>query len=488
MDLRLTRDQIVAYYSDPFVRERIREFLGATGGGDATCAYMTGESRSWSYPGFGPRPPSDLETCLDQGLEIGRSLWDHQSLLLHIDLEYVNFDFPCEAYLEPERTMALQRPVVHAVEEHLNRHGIRPIHLLTGRGHHFVWAVSRESRAYHELVTLGLCCTSTDESPHRGPIPGGATIEPSFEAAYSGVGRVLEYLGHRVVRSSADSCPLSVQLTEVEVGPGPRGREIVSFDISEYGDPPLFRSVRAPFSVYLKPDQHRDQLGGPFVDGLPTLFEVPLHEMDELQGLRARRDIDAIRDLAKRSPVGLADQSLGVESLIAEYRKSELFRIHEAHYSVAAHEPSEWPSTYDRAPMECLPPCTRHILEFPNDRLLKPAGLQLVVRSFLALGWHPRHIAGLIWSRYGRDHDWDEVWETHAARERADFYTRLFSGLFLCGRDDLVDFNCESNREKGYCVQTDCSRNLASYRDSARARRSHERLARRPFDRLFLSN
>ena len=46
----------------------------------------------------------------------------------------------------------------------------------------------------------------------------------------------------------------------------------------------------------------------------------------------------------------------------------------------------------------------------------------------LALGWHPRHIAGLIASKYARPFGWTQFQGGDPAT-RADFYTRVFAGL-----------------------------------------------------------
>jgi len=46
-----------------------------------------------------------------QEFEVARSLWDPRSLLVDLDIEYVNFDFPAEPYLHPDRAFALQENV-----------------------------------------------------------------------------------------------------------------------------------------------------------------------------------------------------------------------------------------------------------------------------------------------------------------------------------------------------------------------------------------
>jgi hypothetical protein len=64
---------------------------------------------------------------------------------------------------------------------------------------------------------------------------------------------------------------------------------------------------------------------------------------------------------------------------------------------------------------------------FPNDLLLKPAGIRNVTECLLERGWHPRHIAGLIRSKFERDYDWRGQWIDYSPAMRADFYVRIFS-------------------------------------------------------------
>ncbi|MCX5771736.1 MAG: hypothetical protein NTZ09_15905, partial [Candidatus Hydrogenedentes bacterium] len=129
------------------------------------------------------------------------------------------------------------------------------------------------------------------------------------------------------------------------------------------------------------------------------------------------------------------------------------------------------------APLDEIPPCVRQLLVQPNDLLVKPAGIQQVVRVLMAAGWHPRHIAGLIRSKYERDYGWGYRWYEFSAGQRADFYVRLFGGLILGGQDDLQDFNCQSTKEKLLCFWAGHCCNLEQYRDLLRQRREHERLA-----------
>ena len=195
---------------------------------------------------------------------------------------------------------------------------------------------------------------------------------------------------------------------------------------------------------------------------------------------------DLVAELARRAGTKMPDRSDEMENLLSDYEHSDVRKFHDWFYSQEHDPPQIWHRTYDLAPLERLPECVRFILEHPNDLLLKPACIELTLRTMLSLGWHPRHIAGLIRSRYERDYGWGVYWYTYDASSRADFYTRIFSGLFATGQDDLVDYNCISSKEKGICFFPDHGCNLEIFRKSLIERRKHERLAHRPFNRLFL--
>ena len=70
---------------------------------------------------------------------------------------------------------------------------------------------------------------------------------------------------------------------------------------------------------------------------------------------------------------------------------------------------------------------------------------------------HPRHIAGLIRSKYERDYGWGDQWAGFDPATRADFYARTFTAEFVTGIDNLIDFNAKSAREEGLCFFESCN-------------------------------
>jgi hypothetical protein len=452
-----------AYYSDPAVRSRLIEFLGGSSLEEATAAFISSDRGDWD-PWYNPRPVSELLSIAASGGEVARSLWDGKSLVAHLDMEYVNFDDQAEPYLHPLRAFEMQRPVVTAVQELLLGYGIAPLHILSGRGHHFVWRIDLKSPTLTKLAQSAYLLETIRGKCSRTQPPKGERIPGNLAAAFAGLGQVMEYLAHLILQSVGPISKVPIELTAVEVGPIQRGREIISIDLSEYGDPLYTRTTRMPFSVYLKPSHCRVPTVHVEAAPLPPLFVIPLYEMDQEQGLATMRDTDEVIKLAARASVQIPEQARGTLRLLDSYRQSRLARFHEFFYSAEHDPPSRWCHTYDRTPLEALPACVSRILRYPNDLLLKPAGVQHVARALVANGWHPRHIAGLIRSKYERDYGWGPRWFTYDAAQRADFYTRLFCGLLADGLDPLIDFNCKSTQEKGYCCTSGCGEILEQHR------------------------
>jgi len=356
------------------------EFLGGDSLENITSRYLTAGDANLSHHRE-PRPTSDLPVLWQQELDISRSLWDRESLIVHLDIEYVNFDFPVEPYLEPERIFDLQRPVELATEAVFLDYDITPLHLLSGRGHHFVWRVRQNSEAFKRLAGLGRVPPSLQKLNARRHRPHDEPVSPELGAAYAGAGLMMEYLAHRIKEEAAQSCELPVELTAVEVGPSSGGREMISIDISEYGDPLSARVVRVPFSLYLKTLQQRNILGEDRVKRLPPVFLIPLQDMDSPQGIRVMHDMRLVGELARRSTAKIPDQTQSIGNLIRSYEESSLRKFHDWYYSEDHHPPEKWPETYDRTPFDSMPLCVRHVLEHPNDLLLKPANIERVVRD-----------------------------------------------------------------------------------------------------------
>lgn len=462
---------MIDLYREPAVCERIREFVGPPDGkrGGAVAIRSDGCTAS--------RCESELPSLLNGSAEIERSLWDHSRIIADLDIEYVNQDYPGESFLDPHRCFALQRPVVEAIQELLAELGVFPLHLMSGRGHHLVWSIAKSSEGARRLREAGLPWALAE----GGSAPAGSCgrVSTGLEQAFVGLGMSLEWLAHRVVAQAAGCTPISIQITDVRVGSGRRGRECISIDLSEYGDPLCTRYLRVPYTYYRKPSRRPDVFGDHVAARTPDLVSIPVFEMSDREGIEVMRDPAAAAKLARRAPAKIPDASDGTARLAEAYRGSDLAHFHRRYYAAGARRAEAAPPS--------LPPCAAKILERPNDLLLQPAGIQHLVRILLAFGWAPRDVAKLIQGKFEEDHGWGARWETYDPARRADFYTRLFAGAIACQSDRLVDLNSVSHIEKGCCSPAECACDLSVFRRSLEERVIHERLGRRPFNRLLLA-
>lgn len=452
----LQQDPFGKILSGPVARRRILEYLGEAGGKGPSCVFLA-RCDAENPARIERRPLADLDALLAEGGSLARSLYDTRSLLLHLDIEAVNHDAPAANFTDPWRAFRLQEPVVTAIEELLSGWGIRPLHLVTGQGHHFVWRILRESPVGRRLAHL---------------VPSTGTGER--EGVYAHLGMMMEYLAHRIKAASQDQAEVPVEITALHVVPGPSGqRELVSIDTSEYGDPIDSRIIRVPFTRYLKP--WRTGLARRYAveDEIGPCITIPLHEMDVMQALKVRQDPADVAHLARRCTTAIPEQARGTDGLLDEYLASPLRAFHGRFYE-ASHDPRErWPETYARTPLATLPGCVRHLLLNPFDRLLKPSGIRLVTRCLLAQGWHPRHIAGLIRSKFEDPaHGWGDHWTGYDPGYRSDFYARLFAGQIATGLDPLDDLACPAELARAFCRPAEGPCDLAPFRRAIQDSRS----------------
>ena len=422
----------------PIVKRRILEYLGCEQIEKASCDFI-GRLDPVNPSRFERHPAAHLQALLDEGCELARSFGDRHSMLVHLDIEYVNFDDPAAAYANPQRAFALQEPLVAAIEARLLMFGIGYLHLVTGQGHHFVWKIGKGMPLSDRIAGLGICNT--------------ADLEAADDPLFAHLGLLMEHLAHLIKRDAARGCSLPVEITARHVGPTiSDAREMVSIDISEYGDPLQSRMIRIPYTMYRKPWISglidRRSLGS----RVRSFFTLPLHEMTIADLIDRRHRPEVVLDLARRAGVSIPMQVAGMEKLLDSYLASGLATFHRWFYSRGHGWHPAHGSDVDEAAVRSLPPCARYVLDHPNDLLLKPSGMQLVTRCLLALGWHPRNIAGLITAKF-RDpsHEWRGQWDHYDPAVRADFYVRLFAGEIDQRLELGVDFNCVSQQEKGFC-------------------------------------
>lgn len=415
-------------------------------------------------------PATGLQSLWTNGWDMSRSLWDAQSLIVAVDLDYQNLDYPGEPFTHPSDVFFKLENSFTASQRVLAHLALPALAVSTGRGYHFVGRVPLDSPvvtrlAHLQPVPAWFATHNQRRAPAMQPMP-----EVQARAA-DGLGLLLEHLAHLIVAEAGRTNLIPLVFNGTTVGSGEVGRECVSIDFSHAGDPLDVRHIRMAFSTYqwhrIRPD-----IFGTAVSALPPLAAVPRLTSSLEAFLLAGRDLESVRQIASECHAALPDVSIGVDALLSSYAASPLAQIHREFNAERTHlhgVPRHLPDD--------LPPCIALCLEQPNDLLLKPEHLQNLVRLLLARQWSAAEIAQLVEWKYEEDHHWGRHWEEVNPRTRADFDVRVFSSLALTGLDKAVDFNCTSSQDKGICPRTACTHDLRFDRDQLLAR-----IARRGHD------
>jgi len=460
----------VDLYKDCNVRERIAEFCGgeASNPSQFTAEYLVGYgdslgSEGLSQGGLLSTSPNEFISILDKGLDIFRSIWDRQSILGILNTDYFNLDFPGEAYLHPEETFEKLEPVYNAVLTVLCRLNIIPLVVMSGRGYYFISRVALGTEAEKKLEEIGRIEDTLAGKYATASGRRHRSVSRSHGRVFDGMGRLMEYLAHLIMKEVKGKTSVPVRCGQMACLPGKKGREAISLELSMYGDPIYLPDIRCPFSSY----QKHKVVGDRVAEIAPQIVAIPRRGPESLcQLLKMRKDFHQAKEYATTISTEIPEQSRGFENLIRSYKRSRLYHFHKYFDSDQHDAYWDWGKTYDRLDLDSLPLCVSHALRVPNDHLLQPINLQILTKVLLSMSWHPKHIAGLIRSKFERDYSWGTFWLNYDAATRADFYVRTFAGLLHDGSVEENELNCLSHRRKGYCWRPDCGFDLGKYRVS----------------------
>ena len=459
------------YYRDPEVQERIAEYCGGSAQEPELCTaeYLVGYGEALiGTPAPEPyisTPKKGFHNILDDGLDIFRSLWDRVHTLGVLDVEYFNMDYPGTVYLDQVGVFRKIEPVYSAIMEVYSRYGIQPLVIMTGQGYHFSFQIQSGTKTDLMLEGLGRLIDSLEGKYRVNLSKRHRHVSLRHGRSFDGMGRVMEFIAHEVIKAAASVSPLPVMLTDVAVGRVKGGpREAISVDLSCFGDPIYMRDLRCAFSTHQKHKVQRHKVGDAIAEGTPIQVAIPRGKLSLDECMAMRRHFRNCAEHAKNTYCFIPDFSVNFKKAIEDYKGSELHKFHRWFDSEKQDPWTVWDKTYRAFDMRILPPCVQHSLRVPNDNLLKPTNLQTLTRCLLALGWHPQHIAGLVRSKWEGNYGWGpDRWAHFDAGSRSSFYVRLFSGLMAAGVDKLLDHNCVSHLEKGFCWQPNCGYSLGMY-------------------------
>lgn len=449
-DAPVTRDLLPHYYRAPSVRARIMEYCGASSVDPESMSALgiagRGGAQGLREPDGTPVPwrLAAGNQLLEEGAEIHRSLADRTGALLVLGVVYTNHDDALEPHRNPARTFERLEPVYAATLAAFARYGLHPLALTTAHGYQFVAKAHAGTPLHTSLVGLGVVGDSLRARyAQMEEVPAALDLG----SAHDGAGRLLEHLAHEVRHGLHGRTEVPVTLGDLR----PRqGGPFVRFDLDVYGDPLFVRHLLCAFSA----DQEALTAGLRVPHGV--VLALPRNALPLGALLAARTDAQRAQGLAESADARIP-AALGGTEWVEAYRASPLARFHHAFDCGPEIDPRAWPHTYDALDLRGVPACAAQPLRKPNPGLLTAGGLRTVALALWGQGWHPRSVAGLVRSRFSRPSGWGGYWQRYDAESRARFHVRVTCGALVAGADDMSDFTCDTQRDRGLCTEGGCA-------------------------------
>ncbi len=467
-------EKIRRYYRNEAVRRRIKEF---NGGDEPTYEYLVGFGEFLARKGY--RRPlkliegnDSIEGLMEMGLDLFRSVWDRKATLAVWDVEYFNLDSWKGLYQDQLTHFELMEPTYQAIRKTMDGYGVPCLNDSTASGYHYISLIPFSSPVHRRLEEVGPVEETLLEK--YGRVPGGdykrkRPVTERDARGYSGIGRLIEFLSHEVIRKARRESKLHITISDAVHDRTDRGREGMNLDITQYADPLYMRDIRITFSTHQKHKVHVGKVGIKTARQFPVYATVPRNGLSFRELFEIRKDLEKATEYAAQCTGVIPDASAGWEKVIEKYLASPLSRFHREFDSVRHEPPKRWPKTYWKLDLKTLPACAGNSLRNATWGLTSPTSLQTFCRVLFSQGWHPKHIAGLIRSYYEKvELNWPINWEKYHAETRANFWARIYCGMIVTGVDSLDDFDCIHQSEKGYCPYPWCGFKLDDCREAIR--------------------
>lgn len=422
-----------SYYHQTPIMKKILDFLG-------DAVYVKG-TEPGPYIDKPFRRYNDIMHAVDDGSDLHRSNLDFRNLVLMIDVEYNNRDYPGEIFHNPLDTFRKLEPTRDSIKNMLDKSKVRYIETMTGQGYNYTMAVDRDSATYNSLLTLGKKMRVLPWTAAKKLLEKQDTYQnlPLLKdhVASTAFGRLNDYMFDTVSQESE----LLARTSDVF-----DDDEIVIFDTSLHGYLLNRRAFRIAFSLHQK-SRMSDKYGykGPPIVTLPVTG-LPLEERVKIRQ-DERNDFERAVRLARESDTRIPETDL--TGLITDYllsdRSSEHLELADSLGSkeiedkdLVARIEEELPGfdeydvswgvpdmpDWNRFGELGLPGEVWDMFGKPNDTLLNPGALRYVIRELSDRGVEDKEIISAIAQKYREDHGWSVEITKNDPLLRAEYWVR----------------------------------------------------------------
>ena len=409
---------------------------------------------------------SDLNSMLEKGLDILRSMLGNYGTMISLDVEYYNTKNPAEVYLNPEAIFKNKlQPVREIIKEIYGNYNISYIEVITGQGYHYhsMWPFRNEHSQLEEIGQLEP--TLKEQYFHRESRLGYKNVPVYKGLGFSGAFRLLQFITLEIINEAGKKRKINknilpIQFCDIEMSP-PGG---ISLDLSIYSDPIYMRAIRVPFGTNQKHKVNKKKLGEQIVENIPIQINLPITDLSLDTILKIRRDFQMAIDYAKepKTKCIIPDLNIGWLNVLSKYKNSKLYEFHKEFDSKEFEKESDWDKTYYAFKLNELPPCVQFSIANPEPHIKKPTNIRTIISILNKKGWSFKDIGGFLFSRFKNLAEFAS--NKYNAETRASFFAQLYGAPLYLGLDKKMDLNCISHQEIGYCIRPWCGYNLSWWR------------------------
>ncbi len=406
--------------------------------------------------GFGPydlpvtvQPVKELwKLAVEWELEVFVPVLGRGAVLFPFDFEVALKHENSKLYAGPDSQRHYIRkyivPVAQYLERHFQERAVPYLMDFTPSGGHLLFYALRGTAGWDAVRDIG-ALENDLRAAYAWTDASGADVKRLRPVSddegrvFSGLGRLAEYIGLTIIRDARGT----IDWTEsdgMEIHLCDAADKAVNIDVSWAGDPLYMRIMRAPGSLHKKNmNYHGITQYGPLTDAKVAYYDghVPHRAGSYDDVLAAQWDLGRAAEHNARIPGYIPWANEGLVRLVADYRASGLFRLHQRFDRTADLPRGE-------ARRRALEDGRLHekslsMIRHPNPRMLQPEALRKMVRDLVDRGWEPRHAGNVIRDCYADPFfGWTQNWLKCPAETRANFWARIYAGAHALENGERV--------------------------------------------------
>ncbi len=421
----------IMYYKQTPILKRILEYID-------NSVYIKGLNPK--IENASARRYSDIMHAVTEGSDIYRSLIDLSNINLYIDIEYGNKNYPGEIFHNPKQTFEKLEPLRLKVKEFLDKNGLNYVELMTGQGYNFITGIKRDSPSYKALVKIGkdlkvLPWSAAErlivKERKYGNIP---LLKDGF--AFGALGKISDH-----IYSELKNKDIGLKLKTTDLFDD---NEIAIFDTSQYGYLLYRRYHRVAFSLHQKSKMKPElKYFGPAIATIPTKG-LSLNNRLDIRSDDSNNYAKVV-ELAKESNAHIPKTDVSL--LITNYLFSQSFTKHknqaqqfdqinlndqqikllqDAYYGEDYNNIfwtlPKYPD-WNKINKSIKSSVFRKIIDYPNDLMLNPNNLNIIINELQNIGLPETQMISLIAQKYSEtQHNWNTDLTKNDPLLRAEYW------------------------------------------------------------------